>query len=308
MLFISILFFIFIIGIVLPPTPRALTSYLFAKRDKDSLLANIESPRIIFIGGSNLSFGLNSQMIKDSLELNPINTGIQVGIGLMYMMDHVLPFVKTGDIIVVAYEYHGYYGDVAFGEDALLRIVLDVSPGDLKKLKIKQLIKLCVFLPKYSLSKLKPTEYISKYIKIKEDKFNEVNSFNEYGDVCTHWGVKMKEFPFVEAIAGEFNYSVIDELLIFKKNLQEKGAKLYITFPGYQATSFKNCGEQIEKVEAELKGKGFLLLGTPERYKIADSLMFDTPYHLSKTGLDYRTRLLIDDLKEVLAHKNPLVH
>ena len=64
----------------LPTTPRAAKSLLAASMQKDSLMKNLLSPRIIFLGGSNLSFGLDSQMIKDSLKLNPINTGITVSI------------------------------------------------------------------------------------------------------------------------------------------------------------------------------------------------------------------------------------
>lgn len=31
-----------------------------------------------------------------------------------------------------------------------------------------------------------------------------------------------------------------------------------------------------------------------------DSLMFDSPYHLLKKGVDYKTQLLIEDLKTKL--------
>lgn len=304
LLFAFILITIFLIGVILPATPRASTSYLFTKIDKDSLLANVDTPRIIFIGGSNLSFGLNSQMVKDSLGLNPINTGIQVGIGLIYMMENVLPYIKTGDIVVVAYEYHGFYGEIALGEDALLRIVLDVDPDALKMLSNKQLINLCAYLPKYSFSKFKPTEYIKKYIDKHEDKFNVVKSFNEYGDVVTHWDYNMKKFSVVESIKGEFNYSLIDELKKFELKLQHKGAVLYITFPGYQATSFENCRKQIKLIEDELSKCGFILLGKPEDYMVPDSLMFDTPYHLSKKGVDLRTNLLINDLRNIMENKD----
>jgi len=57
---------VFGISMSLPSTPRAATSLLFAERQKDSLLKHTPPPRIIFVGGSNLSFGLNGQLIKDS--------------------------------------------------------------------------------------------------------------------------------------------------------------------------------------------------------------------------------------------------
>ena len=59
--------------------------YLQAYNKKCQLLEDTPSPRIIFVGGSNLAFGLDSQRIKDSLNINVINYGLHAGIGLKYM-------------------------------------------------------------------------------------------------------------------------------------------------------------------------------------------------------------------------------
>ena len=97
-------------AIATPPVSKSLSgSYLFAGKQKDFLLATVESPRIIFIGGSNLAFGTNSQMIKDSLGLNPVNTGLHASLGLKYMLDNTYRYIKKGDIVVVAPEYEHFY-------------------------------------------------------------------------------------------------------------------------------------------------------------------------------------------------------
>lgn len=294
MMFVSLFVLIFVLGIFLPVTPRASKSLLFSKINKDSLLQNIKSPRIIFIGGSNLSFGLNSKMIKDSLGLNPINTGIHASIGLIYMMDNTLPYIQSGDIVVVAPEYTQFYGVDAYGGEELLRTIMEISPSDLIKLRKEQWANIIRYIPKYSISKFKPTEYFN----VKESDIYGVNSFNEYGDVYTHWKLQKQKFSPWGYISGQFNYSVINQLYKFKKKLKEKGAVLFVTFPGFQSASFEKNRTQIMRIEVELKKRDFSLLGTPERYIIPDSLMFDTPYHLSKKGVDYRTQLLIDDLKK----------
>jgi hypothetical protein len=85
-LFSLLLLSVVIIGFVLPVTPRASKSLLYAKVKKDNLLKKTNNPRIIFVGGSNLSFGINSKVIKDSLKLNPINTAIHASIGLEKMI------------------------------------------------------------------------------------------------------------------------------------------------------------------------------------------------------------------------------
>jgi hypothetical protein len=294
-LFSFILFLLFFIGLCLPSTPRTSKSLLFAKYNKDSLLANSPSPRIIFIGGSGLSFGLNSEMIKDSLGLNPINTAIHGAIGLSYMISSVNEYIRPGDIVVIAPEYQFFYGRNSYGGEELLRTVLEVSPNTIKLLSFRQWLNIYRYLPKYSFSKFKPIEYLDTRVDI----LYGVNSFNDFGDANVHWNSDKRGCATYEPIHEEFNTKVISELIQFKKQVQDKSALLYITFPGLQASSFEVFKDQIAKVKSELIKGGFVLLGSPERYEIADSLIFNAPYHLSKAGLDLRTHLLIEDLRSL---------
>lgn len=82
--------------------PMEQDGYLQAYNKKCQLLEDTPSPRIIFVGGSNLAFGLDSQRIKDSLNINVINYGLHAGIGLKYMIDDISTYARKGDIIVFA--------------------------------------------------------------------------------------------------------------------------------------------------------------------------------------------------------------
>ncbi|HYI78239.1 MAG TPA: hypothetical protein VEW65_11525 [Chryseolinea sp.] len=42
------------------------------------------------------------------------------------------------------------------------------------------------------------------------------------------------------------------------------------------------------------------MIGSPEPYPNPETLMFDTPYHLIKKGVDIRTELMIEDIKLAL--------
>ena len=296
LIFFSVLFVILSIGIILPVTPRASKYMLFAKNDKDALLKNEVSPRIIFIGGSNLSFGLNSQMIKDSLGLNPINTAISASIGLMYMLDNTLVNIKSGDIVIIAPEYSHFYASNAYGGEELLRTILDVSPLEMMKLSRQQLVNIFSFIPKYSFSKFRPNEYIG----FSESNIYSVSSFNKFGDAVGHWNLPKEKFAPFESLGDDYNPTIIENLLIFRKKIEEKGGNLFISYPGYQDISFDKSTAQIAKIESALKQNNFTILGNPQRYKIPDSLMFNTPYHLLKKGVDIRTNLLITDLKKNL--------
>lgn len=280
-------------GLLLPTTPRASKSLLAASTQKDSLLKNVESPRIIFVGGSNLSFGLNSQMIKDSLGLNPINTGIHAAIGLVYMMDNTLQYIREGDIVILIPEYEQFYGNFAYGAEELLRVVFDENSSNIKLLHLRQVLKMTPYLPNYTMSKFR----IKEYHNITEVPHYSVSSFNKYGDVYTHWGLEKEMFEPAKPIIGKFNQSVIEEIKHFRSEIENKKAVLYISYPVFQYSSYINSAEQIKLIEDSYMENRFPVIGNPGRYEFPDSLMFNTPAHLIKIGVDYRTELLIDDLK-----------
>ena len=56
------------------------TGYLAASVDKHHLLVHQPSPRIVFVGGSNLAFGLDSGAIERSLGYHPVNMGLNLGL------------------------------------------------------------------------------------------------------------------------------------------------------------------------------------------------------------------------------------
>lgn len=289
------------IALFIPATPKTSTLFYSAKIDKDYLLKKTASPRLIMVGGSNLSFGINSRQIENSLKVHPINTGLHGSLGLKYMLDATIDYVKTNDLVIIVPEYNQFYGNYAYGEDGepLLRIACDLDSSTFKKLSIKQWLNMIQFLPKFTLSKLTWNEYVLKT----SHQLNayERNSFNQYGDVDVHWRPdwdreKVVVSPYGK-MPGEFNDDIVEDLVNFRQQAEDKGASVYISFPGYQEASFANTKDEIIEIENKLKQKDFTILGTPERYRMPDSLIFDTPYHLTKEGADLRTQRLIEDIK-----------
>jgi hypothetical protein len=293
-IFVLLLSLPFLLGFFLPTTPRASASLLFGAIQKDSLLANVDSPRIIFIGGSNLSFGLNSQMIKDSLNVNPVNTGIMANLGFKYMANNVLRYIKKGDIIIAALEYEHYTlrYDRVTGES--LRMTMDVNRENIRISSFREALDVLSAMPSYSFSKFSPFEYIV-FNENKRNVIYSVHSFNEYGDTDVHWGMDVRGFsPYA---VGKVNQRTMDRIQEFEQNAERKGAVLYISYPGFNEKSFRASEDRITVIQNELKKRNFKILGTPARYMMPDSLMFDTPYHLNKKGVDTRTKRLIEDIE-----------
>jgi hypothetical protein len=237
-------------------------------------------------------------MIKDSLNLNPINTGIHARIGLKYMLDNAIQYIKAGDIIVLIPEYQQFRENFYEGEEALFNTVMNVNIKNMKLLSFRQIFNGIPSIMKISFSRFDPLEYLHI---LKGDEAYSVNAFNQYGDVYSHWDKKGKWFsPYTLEDKFQFNMDVIQKMKDFENQSFAKGATMLISYPGLQDISFSNSKGAIKNIEEELLKNDFIILGTPERYMMPDSMMYDAPYHLNKKGVDYKTQLFIEDLKKYL--------
>lgn len=290
-LFFLVIVIIAVAGILMPATPRASNSLLFAKPAKDSLLLHTPAPRLILIGGSSMSMSIDSQLLKDSLKLNPINTGIHAAIGLVYMLDHTARYVKKGDVVLIAPEYDQFYGDFAYGGQELFRTITDVGSVNLDELHWKQFRNISEFVPKYVISKFKPSEYERSHELIYVG-----NAFNKYGDCSKRSDVIKGNALVFESLHEPFNPEIINHLKSFEKKIKAKGATMILTFPAFEQRSFRNQQEQIKEVESAFHENGFTVIANPRRYCFPNHLMYDTPYHLSTKGIAIRTQMLIRDL------------
>ncbi|GHV65482.1 hypothetical protein FACS1894199_06280 [Bacteroidia bacterium] len=216
-------------------------------------------------------------------------------------MDNTIQYIQKGDIVVLASEYTAFYREYDEASDELLRIVVDVNRSNIKLLSTKQLLNCLPHIPKFSLSKFNPI----KYVVLTDLSFGVygVHSFNQYGDAYKHWGLnRNKIIPMASLNNAKLNTEVIQGIKKFQSEVSAKGATLLVSFPVMQDISFKKSSEAIKKIEAQYIKNGFTILGTPERYMVPDSLLFDNTGHSTKEGADYRTQLLIEDLKSVLTH------
>ncbi len=73
---------------------------------KTALLQTTPDPRIVFVGGSGTSFGIDSDVIQERTGLNPINLGLYVGFGVEYLLQQAASGLHNGDTVVLIPEYN----------------------------------------------------------------------------------------------------------------------------------------------------------------------------------------------------------
>jgi hypothetical protein len=280
--------------VLTPATPRSKNNYLASKSMKDSLLSHVKEPRVIFIGGSNLIYGLNSQLIKDSLGVNPINSGLSINLGLVYMLDAVSPYIKEGDLVILCPEYQLYFSRYGYGLPDFFRYLKDNDPNGFKILRAKHVPNLFIKgMPRYAKSKFDYRNYV--YDETKDIHGKHV--INDFGDSDYHWNLEHRNFNLILPIKDNVNFEMIKEIKRFESFVNDKGGELMISFPGIQESSYEVIQQKVNEIYTILQKEGFTLLGSPQRYIMPDSLMFDSPYHLLKEGVDRRTNNVIEDIK-----------
>ena len=160
-------------------------AFLMSEVDKERILDSTKGNRLILIGGSNVAFGFNSQILKDSLKIEPVNMGLHAGIGLDYMFRTLKNKVRKGDFVVIMPEYH-QFSNTFYGSDPLFEMLL--RRGDyIQAFKLMSKwyvgIKLVAKDIERELSETKV--YPEIYVR---------NKFNKYGDYTGHWNLPSKQF------------------------------------------------------------------------------------------------------------------
>lgn len=283
--------------------------YIAAVLEKDRLIRTTPSPKIILVGGSNLAFGINSHMMEDSLHVHVVNMGLYAKLGLRYMLAQVKPYIKKGDIVVVVPEYDQFYGSFANGDNTLNAALL-YAPTDRIGDFIKSYSIVDVVLRPRAENARRAFLHAAAAAIGRENQFyppdtNPVynrHSFNDRGDVISHLGRKgkdpdsiyVRELPPLKT----FNSKSIDDLNSVADQAKKAGARSYFMFPSYMVRAYALSDKDIDSLRARIgKDSRMPFVGTAKDFVFADSLFFDTRFHLTGQGRAIRTVRMIEILR-----------
>lgn len=267
------------------------TDYMAALIDKHNRLDKIDSNRLLLIGGSNLAFGIDSEMIEKRFNVNVVNLGLHAGLGFDFIMNEAIASVKKGDVIVLSLEY-ALYDESSNNSFELINHIQNMYPESAK-----------YYDPKFK-------DIFFLWLENAKKRFNnqEVNidpvynrkAFNKYGDVVGHL---IRTNPKNLKDKGALKKINIDGHVELFRDLQLKckvlGAKVYIAFPNYPASEFKINKNVILELEEQIRLKlAFIpIINKPQTFVLEDSLFFDTVFHLNAKGRHKRTEMFIKVLE-----------
>ena len=262
-------------------------NYLASFEDKISLLQKTEgTPRVIFIGGSNLTFGLNSEVLKDSLHANVANLSLHGGIGLNNEVDLYLNYLnKEKDIIIISAEFEtlsSFQRDYESDESLYCK---SLFPSRYKSVK--------TYL--YWFQRNNPVKY---FWDIKNDptkKIGHRKNLNSFGDVSNLPPLNMK-FKFKRKNI-KFNDQFTNQAIQFIKERMD-GFTYYVASPVINScwdTKDLIAFDDLMKMEF---GEKYII--TTREMHFNDEEFYDTHYHLNELGRSRRTQIFIPKVKRVL--------
>jgi len=277
---------------------------LFAISDKIDLLKNIHSPKIIFVGGSNLAFGLDSKRIENQFNRPTINMGLHAGLGLKFILDIIRPYVKKDDVVIIVPEYSHFFGGSMYGGSELLFVLFNVYPEGRGYVSLPQAISLSEEMPLFVFSEAKAL-LLQQLFSGKMDYSlaplitYDRRAFNANGDLLGHLEGNLP-FKAYKKYDGELNPDMFTFLDQFYTEMHDRAVKVYLLFPCVQKATYENQLEDIKLVRDNIENPKIKTLNTPEEGVLEDKFYFDTPYHLNDKGIELRTTQIIKALRKDL--------
>lgn len=281
--------------------PMDKNAYVCEYNHKVELMEMTQQPRIIFIGGSNTAFGINSKTIADSLQCNVVNFGFHAGLGIVFPIENCLQYIKKGDVVVMQLEYGNFF-DGGNGEPETYPVfVKSTNWRYVHQLNFAQWCKVVSGMPRenikgivrllrYPIRKSFDTPANGatfKYLK---------SGFNEYGDEVSHLNYPPKNINiYGEREKRTVNKEFMEWLNDMITKYEQAGASVIILPPvcvkSYFNISYNdNIGDALRSIHHSY-------IVSPSSMALDDSCSFDTGWHMNDAGIKQNTAHIIKVLK-----------
>lgn len=284
------------------------TNWIYALTDKYKRAEELPSPKLIFVGGSSLAFGIDSKTIQDSLHLPVVNMGIHADLGISFQLSETDMLARKGDIVVWSFEYYPNDEEAINGDDNVKIIAYDALPEIYNYItwyKKLEFLKLKFFYFPRMGSKQLPS-WLSVFrqqnvmsIDTAVFSYNR-KAFNSYGDIrnqlCRKDNVSVLNFKLKQGYTEEA--ALMNE---YADKLTARGVKVLFFFPCIMHTYYSGNKPGFDTIQSGYEK----MLKVPVLNKISevvypDSMFYDQIYHLNKFGRKVYTRLMLTKLKSAL--------
>jgi len=277
-------------------------NYQAALNDKIQRLESIDRPKIILVGHSNLSFGIDSARIEEAFGMPVVNLGLHAGLGNAFHERVAKLNINEGDIVVIC---HSDYSDDGRMEDTgLFWVAFDNNLRQLSLMGVKDMKNALLSYPDY----FRASFLLWAKGEGNADAGNSYsrNAFNEYGDVVFKPEREQMNaddyFSKNECPMPGIGDACVRRLNRLNKYVCDRNASLVIAgypvaygeYSEYTKEDFIEFRKQLENaVDCEV-------ISDYTDYFYPYEYFYNTYLHLTEEGTAVRTGQLISDIESWL--------
>lgn len=267
--------------------------------------ADTSKPKILVLGGSYMTFAIDSKYLAELTGMPVYTLGIHSGMGMSYVLETAKNFINKNDIVIVPFDNYipGEYG---------MRLIYMTLDGENDMF--------CRFLKShpFEVAKSAGAEIYDKlwgtvsYIKWGGNKTEGVYYASSF-DKATGNLIYKRAMPTIDldSIKPSIDYNiedisnnVFDDINGFNSYCKGKGASVYLTFAPVLKESLLNTAQELKTYQSELSKR----FEAPFISKIEDCIMpykyvYDGIMHLNDSGVRYYCDLLINNLSNIRKYR-----
>ncbi len=246
--------------------------------------------RIILVGGSSLGWGVSAEKLSSELDQLTLNSGMYAGIGYKNFFRVIEDVIdKDKDILVISPEYE---------------IISEVS-----KSRNEDFCYLSIYVNQnypleclgYTLSRV---VNISAIIDRLPSPDYRRSGFNAFGDYVYRSSdeVDMAAGVFEESCSTLDLADLVDEYIPFIKDLESDGYEV-VYIPNFLADGACRQPEKLNQFHQALFNEFGIDGFEKSQLLYSDSLFYNTRYHLTQKGVEVKTKVFEDHLRQYLANR-----
>lgn len=267
-------------------------------------LESVEGPRIIVVGGSNVAFGLDGQLLEQLLaeqgyEYTVCPFGLYAAVGTSAMLDLSVDDLKAGDIVVLAVEPASETMSAYFGAEAFWKCAEEDPSLLLEASREKQAALAGNYIPylqeRYSI-------LVSGDFPIAQGVY-AASSFNERCDMVydragNTMAVGYDSAAPVDLEAVEIGADFSQQINEYCETAAQKGASVVMSFSPVNRSALTDASEEAVSGFFAACNDAFAcpMISDPNRYILESGWFYDSNFHLNYAGARLRTCLLAEDL------------
>jgi len=259
-------------------------------------LKDVDVNKIVFIGGSNASFGIDTELMETELGIPVVNMALHGGIPVKYLVEQVKPYVKKGDILVFSKEYEGF-------RDSDWNTLNGIEISKVATYDIFQMRILFTDRKMFETTISNVFKTIKKYIDLYPIQgrkglksvydaraFRRDNLLPDMIDGKYKLEIKNHELKLLDG-----NSKILEGLKEYKNYFESKEVKFLLT-PPVVIKGYFDENKILPFWHFFSEKTGIPMLNNTKKYTLDKKYFFNSHYHTNYQGRKIRTELLIEDI------------